>query len=367
MLLQALGLDDDYLLESASATRRVWTCCILLLTLLTKRTLRHTSIKLDTAKRYVHAYASLCALAHDIDIRKDAQTDTNAASTYLKLCEDQRRWEEDPKRKEPWLVAMTTNLDAWCIQTKQHADSLACALSDWFCVGLYTGHRKSEWAQPDHAHSAPSEYMREDCETNIPRAFTWDDVTFHTTRRQPLSTDHVLALPDDAVMDTVGQMAIRWRTQKNGARNQLIFFTPNTKSPTLCCVRRMMNILRRYQRLSGNNRLLPLSQFRSAIGGQVFNITPTNIESVMRATVARWANLDPTIAAHAKVLQQWSSHSLRVGATNLLNANGFSAHQIQTVLRWRSLAFMTYFRNSTSVSDKQNAAVLHDDTVANTF
>ena len=56
-----------------------------------------------------------------------------------------------------------------------------------------------------------------------------------------------------------------------------------------------------------------------------------------------------------------------MGATNLLYANGFSAHQIQTVLRWRSLAFMTYFRNLTSVSDKQNEAVLHDDTVANTF
>jgi hypothetical protein len=78
----------------------------------------------------------------------------------------------------------------------------------------------------------------------------------------------------------------------------------------------------------------------------------------MRATVAHWANLDPTIAAHAKVLQQWSSHSLRVGATNLLYANGFSAHQIQTVLRWRSLAFMTYFRNLTSVSDKHGRQYL---------
>jgi hypothetical protein len=123
MLLQALGLNDDYLLESASATQHVWTCCILLLTLLTKRTLRYTSIKLDTAKRYVHAYSSLCTLAHDIDIRKAVQTDTNAAPTYLKLCEDQQRWEEDPKRKEPWLVAMTTNLDTWCTETSQHADS----------------------------------------------------------------------------------------------------------------------------------------------------------------------------------------------------------------------------------------------------
>jgi hypothetical protein len=83
-------------------------------------------------------------------------------------------------------------------------NSIASTLSDWFCVGLYTVHCKSEWAQPDHSHSVPSNYMREDSETNIPRAFTWDDITFHTSRRQPLSTDLVLALPDDSVMDTVG-------------------------------------------------------------------------------------------------------------------------------------------------------------------
>jgi hypothetical protein len=101
--------------------------------------------------------------------------------------------------------------------------------------------------------------------------------------------------------------------------------------------------------------------------GQTVNTTTKHIESVMRATVARWANLDPTNAIHAKVLQQWSSHSLRVGATNILYANGFTDHQIQTILRWESLAFMTYFRNLSIVSDKQNNAIFKEDEMVNLF
>jgi hypothetical protein len=368
MLLKALNLHDDYLLENPTTNpvRRVYTCCILLLILLTKRTLRHMTIKLDTAKRYVAAYASLCALAQDIDIRKDLQTDTVAGLPFRLLCADQKRWEEDPKRKEPWSVDMQKNLDAWCRDNLEPEDSHASAMSDWFCVGCYTGHRKSEWAQPEDAYSAPADFLREDDATNMPRAFTFSDISFHTSRRKPLTTNQVLALPEHAAMRLIGQMSIRWRTQKNGRRNQLIFFTPNTQSPGLCCIRRMLRILRRFKRLSGGNSNLPLSLFQSA-EGQTFNTTTKHIESVMRATVARWANLDPANAIHAKVLQQWSSHSLRVGATNILYANGFTDHQIQTILRWESLAFMTYFRNLSIVSDKQNNAIFLEDEMVNLF
>jgi hypothetical protein len=63
----------------------------------------------------------------------------------------------------------------------------------------------------------------------------------------------------------------------------------------------------------------------------------------------------------------WSSHSLRVGTTNILYANGFTDHQIMKLLRWESLAFMTYFRNLTSVSDMQNDAIFNEDTINNLF
>jgi hypothetical protein len=128
----------------------------------------------------------------------------------------------------------------------------------------------------------------------------------------------------------------------------------------------MIRILRRFKRISAGNNNLPLSLHQSD-DKQTFNITTKGIEQVMRATVARWANLDPANKSHAKVLQMWSSHSLRVGATNILYANSFTEHQIMKLLRWESLAFMTYFRNLASVSDKQNDAIFKEDTINNLF
>jgi hypothetical protein len=366
MLLKALKLDDDYLLENASSARRVWTCCILLLILLTRRTIRHLIITLGTAKRYVQAYASLCSTVLNIDIRKTLQTDAHQAEPLRLLQNDQKRWEEDPKRKEPWSVDMQKNLDEWCNLTNQPEDSLASAISDWFCLGLYTGHRKSEWAQADDKNSLPADFQREDDDTNLPRAFTIDDIKFFTRQRKPLMVNQLLNLPMHKALRLIGQMSIRWRTQKNGRRNQAIFFTPNTKSTSLCAIRRMLRILHRFKRLSDKNNNLPLSSFQSD-HGQAFNITTKHIEKIMRATVARWANLDPTNAAHKKVLQQWSSHSLRVGATNILYANGFTDHQIMTILRWESLAFMTYFRNLAIIGDKQNDAIFKEDEMINLF
>jgi hypothetical protein len=282
MLLKAIGLDDDYILDAptTNVTRRVYTCCILLIILLTKRTLRHCTITLETAKRYVGAYASLCALVQAIDVRKDLQTDGKSGVPYLVLCADQKRWEEDPKRKEPWSIDMQRNLEQWCIDTTQPEDSLASAMSDWFCVGCYSGHRKSEWAQDKQEHSIPSDFLREDGDTNIPRAFTLADIEFHMDRRKPLPTNQVLTMPETQAMRTIGQMSIRWRTQKNGTRNQLIFFTPNTKSPDLCCIRHMLRILQRFKRLSAGNDNLPLSLYQSD-EGQPFSITTKGIEQVM--------------------------------------------------------------------------------------
>ena len=274
MLHKAINLDDNYLLDAptTNTTRRVYTCCLLLIILLTKRTLRHFTISLDTAKRYVGAHASLCALVQAIDVRKDLQTDGNAGIPYLLLCANQKRWEEDPKRKEPWSIDMQRNLEQWCLDTAQPEDSLASAMSDWFCVGCYNGHRKSKWAQDKQANCIPSDFARKDGDTNMPRAFTLSDIAFYTSRRKPLTTNQVLAMSETTALRMIGQMSICWRTQRNGKRNQLIYFTPNTKSPSLCCIRRMLRILRHFKGLSGGDNNLPLSLYQSD-DKQTFNIT----------------------------------------------------------------------------------------------
>ena len=76
----------------------------------------------------------------------------------------------------------------------------------------------------------------------------------------------------------------------------------------------------------------------------------------MRSLAVTVYNLHPT--TNKKELQKWSSHSLRVGACVVLHSMGFSALDIQWLLRWRSNAFMAYLRNLAGLADRHNEA--HD-------
>jgi hypothetical protein len=72
----------------------------------------------------------------------------------------------------------------------------------------------------------------------------------------------------------------------------------------------------------------------------------------MHTVAARVYNLDPL--RDCDVLQSWSAHSLRVGACVILHAMGYTAAQIQWLLRWRSMAFLIYLRNLAVLADKHN-------------
>lgn len=57
-----------------------------------------------------------------------------------------------------------------------------------------------------------------------------------------------------------------------------------------------------------------------------------------------------------KELTLCSTHTLWVGACVILHATDFTDLRIQFNLLWRSLAFMSYLRNLTALSDNQNKA-----------
>lgn len=304
-------------------------------------------------------------MIHGDDIRKENQAETQFASHFNLLRKEQQRWEDDPNRKEPWEPAHQRNLDDYVANNLLPPDSLEAAISDWFCVGLYTGIRKSEWAQPNNSHWEPHRFQHEDRFTPLPRAFCRQDISFTTEQKKRLIIEDLLnKMSENEAVAMIGQLIITWRTQKNAHRNQKIKFTRNMKHPNLCCIRRILRILKRHQRLSkelGRTTLnsTPLSIYRHS-NGSIRNIVTKNIETVMRNTIARWADLDPNNPKDAAVLKDWASHSLRVGATNVLFAAGFTGHQIQIILRWDSLAFMDYFRNLAIIGDKQNNALTLD-------
>jgi len=55
-------------------------------------------------------------------------------------------------------------------------------------------------------------------------------------------------------------------------------------------------------------------------------------------------------------IQKWDTHSLQVRACVVLHAVGFFSLDIQWILRWRSMAFVSYLRNIALLSSRQNWA-----------
>jgi hypothetical protein len=94
---------------------------------------------------------------------------------------------------------------------------------------------------------------------------------------------------------------------------------------------------------------------RQTESGDVKMITATEINAVMPSTAAAVYGLDPV--KHAKDLQLWSSHSLRVGTCVVLHAHGFTGPQIQFLLRWKSDAFMANLRNLGFLATQQTVAL----------
>ena len=151
-----------------------------------------------------------------------------------------------------------------------------------------------------------------------------------------------------------------WRTQKNGDNHEEKLFAQNPDGG-YDFIHPMYNIIKRFVALRGpNDTTTPLALCStSGVQGSkarsdVRLITSTEIEAVMREVAAIVYNLDPV--KHKEALKRWSAHSLRVGACVLLHALGFTAEQIQFLLRWRSLAFMTYLRNTALLAITQAAA-----------
>eukprot|EP00957_Ditylum_brightwellii_P201539 15326122-Ditylum_brightwellii.AAC.1 len=64
------------------------------------------------------------------------------------VIQEQCRWESMPNRQESVTVAMVLQV---CKRAKnEHGDSFIAAFRDWLVIGMYTGNRKSKWAQEHH-------------------------------------------------------------------------------------------------------------------------------------------------------------------------------------------------------------------------
>ena len=58
-----------------------------------------------------------------------------------------------------------------------------------------------------------------------------------------------------------------------------------------------------------------------------------------------------------RALTKWSAHSIRAGAFVSLSEAGKDSPFIQIRLRWRSLAFRDYLRNTITLAQQHNKAI----------
>lgn len=346
--------DPDWLFSDVAPRLRLLMLVLYTQHLATGQTLTSRVLKSSTVKTYIANINGLLAICapSERDFRKTHATDKSLDPMLESIFTEMARFESIPNKREPFTLEMLECLDDWSKQAQP--DSLFPALADWFLVGLYGGLRLSEWAQPDHAAyrnlSTPQQNQFGD-----PSAFCLGDFTFGVATKNGRSFRKITAIA--AAKAPTSTVIVRgwilWRTQKNGDNGETRLFTTNPNPEGRNCVIAMLGIVKRLLRVcpSAHDKT-PLALFRKDGERIPRPINATHIEQTMRALAAEVYNYHPT--RDRKALQQWSSHSLRVGGCVILFSQGYTGAQIKFLLRWRSDAFMAYLRNLAVTSDKHN-------------
>ena len=100
---------------------------------------------------------------------------------------------------------------------------------------------------------------------------------------------------------------------------------------------------------------VPLAVFKNHAPSEVRFITTVEVERYMQRLAVHVYKFHPINDKAA--IAKFTSHSLRVGACVILHGMGFKAHDIQSLLRWKSQAFLTYLRNLVIVADRHARAL----------
>ena len=270
--------------------------------------------------------------------RLDPQLDIyGRRSSYInKVLLEVKRWESMPNRREPVTPEMMLHMVK---NRSSRTDSLSSALTDWNIAGQYLGQRLSEWALTNYATSVPLT-KKGDC---IP--FRFDDLIFVGNGKKRLRQPRSVRL----LVSEVSAVYVRWKVQKNGDNGQRILFTKNKKNLALCPVRALLRIRERARRLKLAANV-PLAVFTDD-DGKTNYIRAKHIEQHLRTVAKEVYDIDD-----ADELKRWSPHSIRVGAAVRLHTAGKDGPYIQLRLRWRSMTFMVYLRNTVEIADQQHVA-----------
>lgn len=250
------------------------------------------------------------------------------------------KYEGIPDRREAFTDEM---IDAFHKRaTISQADDLAACLYDWIALGRYTGFRRSEWAQ-----SRKNSYERVSPDVDEAKALIASDLLFFDSRGHLIEK----AAPLRA---TLYRVDIRWRCQKNGDNGQVISFWRDDVNPIWCPVCAAWRICQRAKRfgLPANE---PIGKYQDYHNNKIAFLNTPEIESFIRDVAKKTTGLKD----EALIQRMFGLHSIRVTACNELDRLGVNDTFIQRRLRWKSLTFATYLRNTIYAARRHNLSNIH--------
>lgn len=241
-------------------------------------------------------------------------------------------------------VMITDAMTQWMYDYVQKLppDAPERAIFDWILLGRYGGFRPVEWCQ----HTQTSFRRIEEWPGQPPYGFIPSDFSFLGTNERHLTPADLLKI------DMIDSIQVRFRKQKNKDNGQVIPFKRDLVNPHLCPVRAAFRILVRHKRLQGSEHE-PLAICRNHTNTKTIFITDSLTTKFLRKAAIAAHNISPKSSA----LNQWSSHSIRVTAANLLHRAHLSDSFIQMRLRWKSTAFLRYLRNTFYAADSHTKAM----------
>jgi len=315
-------------------------------------TIKAKSIKGDTIKQYLIAASGLIQMFDKVE--RDARKQIGATHLCLavtKVINEVKRFEEMPRRREPYCTAMHRRL----VEKSKfyHADSSDGCWQNWFGVGLQAGNRGYEWCQAIGKGQIGQEELNPKGEK---MASTCDDITFMGKGKRRMSWDTAL---DNT--ESVMYVKVRYRWQKNKEHGFCKTQSRNEERTWLCSVRNWIAICKRFVRLRGNAcNDQPLSIYYDTATSTVRNLTSDMAKTTMRILAQEVFDI-----TDEKELSLFTCHSLRVGACCILFATGYPAEFIQRVLRWKSDSWRTYVRDLVAVAHKHNIAMSQSSDLPN--
>lgn len=219
------------------------------------------------------------------------------------------------------------------------------AVADWLIIGRQAGLRLSEYGQDQVQLDKDGTFQKN--KFGDAKAFLISDFTFYKSGGIEVPHDRTTTLNASDITSST----ITWRLQKNGEKDETIWYAKNEDDPKRCVIRAMLRIRDRALRLNIPNT--------HPIGAYQHEGKPCFITNTILRTHFQYAARTIHNITDPKKLQKYSSHSVRVMACVLLHSLGKDTSFIKHRLRWKSDAFTEYLRHI-PISAKQHNEILQD-------